>query len=177
MPEIDYNEYRPLYVTQLFKALAGYAMQGTGTIAAGCTITSPTIVNPTISDGTLTRFTQTVVFPLVGATIQAGVTTAWTAPAGSIVTRVVADITTASTGASTLDVGYTASTATTTSDTFLDGISGTPAALFDSMNAALDSGANAKAQKAASGKWITVTSASGDTTGLVGNLYISYYLA
>lgn len=112
---------------------------------------------------------------LSGATIHAGVFTAWTAPAAAIVDRLEMNITTASTGASTLDCGYTAVSATTSSDTMLDGVSGTPAALFDSMNAALDSGANAKAQLAASAKWITCAEASGDVTGLVGKLYVYYH--
>jgi hypothetical protein len=82
------------------------------------------------------------------------------------------------TGACTVDIGYTATTATTTSDTLLDGVDVNAAvALFDSRNHALDSGANAKAQKAASGKWITADSASGDATGLVANAYIFYVLA
>ncbi len=145
----------------------------TGTYTLGGT---PTITNPVISDGAATRFVKTEVATLSGAAIQAGVTAQWVAPAAAVILRVWLDITTASTGASTIDVGYTATDATTTSDTLFDGVSGTPAALFDSMNATLDSGANAKAQKAASGKWITITSASGDTTGLVGKLYVQYAL-
>lgn len=178
MPEIDYNNYRPLYITQLFKALAGYAMQGTGTIANGCTITTPTIVNPTFTDGTLTRFVKTDVVPITGAALHAANLTLWTAPAKAVVLRVLLDVTTVATGACTVDIGYTAVSATTSSDSFLDGVDVNAAtALFDSMNAALDSGANAKAQLAASGKWITADEASGDATGLVANVYIQYYLA
>jgi len=121
------------------------------------------------------RETITEVFPLVGADLHAAVVPAVTFPAAAIILRVVADITTVATGACTLDVGYTAGSSVTTSDTLLDGIDVNAAiGVFDSMNAALDLGANALAQKAASGKWITVDEKTGDATGLVGNLYVSY---
>lgn len=114
--------------------------------------------------------------PLSGTAIHTA-STNWQNPElGSImITRVVLNITTASTGASTLDIGYTPTSATTTSDTFLDGVSGTPAAVFDSADAGLDSGANDAAQIAAAGKWVTFNQATGDTTGLIGNAYIFYY--
>lgn len=156
-----------------------WTISGTQTVTGASTQTSTTLTNPTIN-GTAFATAQAPILvekvALSGATIHAGTVTAKTFSAAAIILRVTADITTASTGASTLDIGYTATTATTSSDTLLDGVSGTPAAVFDSMNALLDSGANAKAQKAASGKWITVTEASGDATGLVGNLYIEYCL-
>ncbi len=162
--------YQPPSITWNNPTLSGTA---TGTYTLGGT---PTITNPVISDGTLTRFVKTDVFAVTGAALHAANLTAWTAPAAAVILRVFLDITTASNGASTIDIGYTAVGATTSSDTLLDGISGTPAALFDSMNAALDSGANALAQKAASGKWITMDEASGDVTGLVAKLYIQYVL-
>lgn len=113
---------------------------------------------------------------LTGAAIHAG-TVGLTLPASAgIITRAYLDITTASTGASTLDIGYTATSIATSIDSLLDGISGTPAALFDSMNSLLDSATNAKAQKFAASKFITVTEASGDATGLVGTLYVDYFL-
>lgn len=95
----------------------------TGTYTLGGT---PTITNPVISDGTLTRFSKTDVFAVTGAALHAANLTAWTAPAAAVILRVLLDITTASTGASTIDIGYTAVGATTSSDTLLDGISGTP---------------------------------------------------
>ena len=123
------------------------------------------------------RVIKCAVFAVTGAALHAANLTAWTAPAASIIHRVMLDITTVATGACTIDVGYTASGATTSSDTLIDGVDANAAiALFDSMNAALDSGANAKAQKAASGKWITMDEASGDATGLVANLYVFYSL-
>jgi hypothetical protein len=120
----------------------------------------------------------TEVVAISGAALHAANLTLWTAPAKAIILRVLLDVTTVATGACTVDIGYTASTATTSSDTLLDGVDVNAATvLFDSMNAALDSGANAKAQLAASGKWITADEASGDATGLVANAYIQYYLA
>ena len=148
---------------------------GSITVPASSVLTTPIIDGVTASANNA-RQVITEVFTVGGAALQAANLTAVTFPAAAMILRAWLDITTASTGASTIDVGYTATTATTTSDTLLDGVSGTPAAVFDSMNAALDSGANAKAQKAASAKWITMTSASGDTTGLVGKLYVQYVL-
>ena len=118
------------------------------------------------------------VVAISGAALQAANLTLWTAPAAAIIERVILDVTTVATGACTVDIGYATASATTSSDTLLDGVDVNAAiAVFDSMNAALDSGANAKAQKAASGKWITADSASGDATGLVANVYIYYTLA
>jgi hypothetical protein len=89
--------------------------------------------------------------------------------------RAVLDLTTASTGACTLDVGVTETSATTTSDTLLDGIDANAGTgVFDSMDAALDSGANAKAQKLAAAKWVSIDEKTGDATGLVAKLYIQY---
>lgn len=126
------------------------------------------------------RVSQVVKVPLSGATIHAGTggVVAWAIPStcAIMIERVVLDVTTAATdGVCTLDIGYTASSATTTSDSLLDGVDvGAGVAVYDSMNAALDSGANAKAQKGAAGKWITIDEKTGDATGLVANLYIHY---
>lgn len=159
-------------------------LNGSGLTSAANTqtLTNKTLTTPII-DGVAQsalndRQLITEVVAVSGAALQAANLTLWTAPAKCIVTRVMLDVTTVATGACTVDIGYTAATATTSSDTFLDGVDVNAAtALFDSQNAALDSGANAKAQLAASGKWITADSASGDATGLVANVYIQYYLA
>lgn len=123
------------------------------------------------------RAVKCAVVALSGTALNAANLPLWVAPADCFILRVLLDITTQSTGASTIDIGYTATSGTTSSDTLLDGVSGASVALFDSMNAALDSGANAKAQKAASGGFITADEASGDVTGLVANAYIYYTLA
>jgi hypothetical protein len=116
---------------------------------------------------------------LTGAAIHAGTggVVAWQNPeaVAILITRVLLDLTTVSTGACTLDIGITTASATTTSDTLLDGIDANSAVgLFDQMNAALDTGTNAFAQKLASGKWVTIDEKTGDATGLVGTLYIQY---
>ena len=147
------------------------------TLSGTTTLTTPTIDGVTYSAAN-DRQVITEVVAITGAALQAANLTLWTAPAAAIVQRVLLDVTTVAAAACTVDIGYTAVSATTSSDTFLDGVDVNAAvALFDSMNAALDAGANAKAQKAASGKWITADSASGDATGLVANVYIQYVLA
>jgi hypothetical protein len=127
------------------------------------------------------RTVKTAIYALTGAAIHAGTggVVAWTNPESTaiLVLRTVLDLTTVSTGACTLDVGVTATSATTSSDTLLDGVDANGAvAVFDSMDASLDTGANAHAQKLAAAKWITIDEKTGDATGLVANLYIQYVL-
>lgn len=131
--------------------------------------------------GTVTfdRAPKVAVTSLTGAAIHAGTggVVAWQNPeaVSILVQRVILNLTTVATGACTLDVGCTAVSATTTSDTLLDGIDANGAiGVFDSMNAALDSGANANAQLLAAGKWITIDEKTGDATGLVAKLYVQY---
>lgn len=157
----------------------GSASDINGTYADG-TFTGATLTTPTI-DGVQQsaandRQIITEVVSISGDALHAANLTLWTAPADALILRVILNITNVSTGASTIDIGYTATSATTTSDTLLDGVSGASLATFDSMNAALDSGANAKAQLAASGKWITADEASGDTSGMAAVAYIQYVL-
>lgn len=111
-----------------------------------------------------------------GTALHAGVL-AWTNPEASsvFVLRCVLDVTTASTGACTVDIGPTATSATTASDTLIDGKSVAGTGTFDSTDDT-DNGTNgvAKAQKLASAKWVTFKEASGDATGLVAVAYIFY---
>jgi hypothetical protein len=128
---------------------------------------------------TFNRAPKVAIKTLTGAAIHAGTggVVAWQNPEAAAITilRVWLDLTTVSTGACTLDVGVTAVSATTTSDTLLDGIDANAAVgVFDSMNAALDTCANALAQKLAAGKWVTIDEKTGDATGLVANLYVEY---
>jgi hypothetical protein len=155
---------------------AGFMINGTQVTSSAAEInaiaTSGGALHP------LDRAIKCDVVAISGAALHAANLTLWTAPADAIILGLWLDVTTVATGAATVDIGYTATTATTSSDTLLDGVDVNAAvALFDSRNHALDSGANAKAQKAASGKWITADEASGDTTGLVANAYIFYVLA
>jgi hypothetical protein len=176
-PNADYNTTGQWDFEKAPTIGSGNTVVGT---TATQTLTNKTLTTPVIDGvtyGATDRQLRCAVYALSGAALHAAVVAAFTAPAACIIERVIMDITTASTGACTLDVGYTAVSATTTSDTLLDGIDvGTAIGFWDSMNAALDSGANALAQKAASGKWITVAEKTGDATGLVGNLYIYYTL-
>lgn len=100
---------------------------------------------------------------------------AWANPeaVSIIITGIFLNVTTKSTGACTLDVGTTATDATTSSDNLLDGVDvGTAIGLFDNVT---EKGTNGKSrQLLATGKWITASKASGNAAGLVGFAYIRY---
>ena len=126
--------------------------------------------------GTVTfdRAPKVAVKAISGALLHAGVLNWQNPEAGAIaITRVIFDVTTDSTGASTTDIGTTATSATTASDNLIDGVdSGSAAICADNIT---NAGTNGKAiQKLAAGKWVTIKEASGDATGLVGNLYVEY---
>lgn len=179
-------------VDAMLDTLGGASATGTGGVvrATSPTLVTPVLGTPTSGDASnLTgtpvwtntateKYIRTAAFAITGAALHAATTlTAFTFSADAVLLRCLLDVTTVSTGAATVDVGYTAVSATTSSDTLLDGVDvNTATALFDSMDATLDLGANAKAQKAVSGKWITVTQ-SAETTGLVATLYVQYILA
>lgn len=164
--------YRPVYFNEAVTTASGKI---TTTAAA---LTTPVIDGVAYSAAN-DRQIITEVVAVNGTTVHAassGIINLWTAPAAAIIQRVMLDVTTVATGACTLDIGYHVTTLTT-SDTLLDGIDVNGATgLFDSMNAALDTGANAKAQKAASGGFITLDEKTGDATGMVANAYIQYIL-
>jgi hypothetical protein len=87
-----------------------------------------------------------------------------------IVTRLILDITTQSTGAATVDAGIAAD-GTTSSDTLIDGKSVAAAGVFDNIE---DQGTNGKsAVKWGASEYLTIT-ASATLAGLVGNAYIDY---
>lgn len=102
---------------------------------------------------------------------------AWANPETSsiLIHRVILDVTTNTSGACTADVGTTASSATTSSDNLIDGISlASSAKVVDNLDDT-DNGANGKTkQKLATGKWVTASVASGASAGLVGYAYIHY---
>lgn len=133
-----------------------------------------TIGNTDITDSN--RITKIAKVALAAADTGGGVL-AWANPesVSIIITRVVIDVTTKSTGACTLDIGTTETNATTSSDTLLDGVDvGTAAGTFDNIE---DQGTNGTSrQKLASGKWVTASKASGAAAGLVGYAYIHYNL-
>ena len=99
----------------------------------------------------------------------------WQNPEASaiIVQRVILDVTTKSTAACTLDVGTTATSATTSSNNLMTALDvGTAAGVFDNFG---DAGASGKfKQKLAAGKWVTASKASGASAGIVGFAYIQY---
>ena len=93
--------------------------------------------------------------------------------ASILVTGLFLDVTTKTSAACTVDCGTTATSATTLSDTLIDGLDINAATgLFDNIT---DKGTNGKSrQKLASGKWVTGSVASGASAGLVGFAYIKY---
>lgn len=106
----------------------------------------------------------TMRFPFTGASGSTGTFAGWLVDSDIVIHNAFLRITTASTGASTLDIGVAAN-ATTASDNLFDGQSGTPAGVF------LPGGTNGRAGRVlTAGQAITVTEASGDVNGLVAEL-------
>jgi hypothetical protein len=116
---------------------------------------------------------------LVGTTIHAASGfAAWQNPEAGDILILDAHLVTSvvSTGAGTIDVGTTPTSATTTSDNIFDGIDAAAAvpAYYSMRNDALDSAANVEIKALATGKWVTIDEKTGDLTGFVGVLYIKY---
>lgn len=156
-------------------SVGGYAVGALGSeVEVISSAKAVTLGGTTIA--TTNRITKIAKVALAAADTGGGVL-AWANPeSGSIIiTRVVLDVTTKSTAACTLDVGTTATSATTSSDTLLDGLDvGTAAGTFDNVE---DQGTNGTSrQKLATGKWVTASMASGAAAGLVGYAYIEYFL-
>lgn len=83
----------------------------------------------------------------------------------------VIDITTASTGASTFDIGVAAD-ATTNNDGLIDGLSGATAGTFGGI---VSKGTNGGTpQKWTSSKYLNIKEASGDASAMVANIYVYY---
>jgi len=110
----------------------------------------------------------------LGVADTGGGVLAWANPETTsiLIQRVIFDVTTKSTGACTLDVGTTATSATTSSDNLMDGIDVATAGVFDNITNKGESGKSL--QKLASGKWVTASKASGSAAGLAGFAYIEY---
>lgn len=113
--------------------------------------------------------------PLAAAVDTGGGVLSWANPHSYsvIVERVMLDITTVATGTCGLDVGYTATSATTSANNLLTALDvNTATGVFDNIT---EKGASGKSRvKMASGKWITASKASGTSTGLAGYAYIEY---
>jgi len=136
----------------------------------GNTVWSP----PLLGASATVKVPVTVRVALSAAADTAGAILAWANPTGGsiIVTRVVFDVTTASTGACTVDVGVAAN-ATTSNDTIMDGLDvNTAAGTFDNIE---NQGTNGKsAVKVTSSQYVTASRASGAVAGMVGFAYITF---
>lgn len=117
---------------------------------------------------------------LVAPTVVSGALAAVDTTAGGVFTwqnltghncmvEAAINITTASTGAGTMDVG--SATTVASNDGLLDGVSTTPAALVTSGK---DPGTNGKAQRLVKkNEYVTATMISGAMAGLVGKYYLT----
>lgn len=101
----------------------------------------------------------------------------WVNPEASaiLINRVTIVTSVKSTGASTVDAGTTAASATTSSDNLLDGLdTGTAVVTTDNLQTP---GTNGKQlQSLAVGKWVTISRSTGACAGLVGYCYIEYFV-
>lgn len=91
-----------------------------------------------------------------------------------IITNLVVDVTTKSTGAGTADFGV--ATTAVTNDTLIDGLDvGSAAILADNVT---NKGTNGKKSiKWAAGSYLTGSKATGNMAGLVGSAYVEYVRA
>jgi hypothetical protein len=120
------------------------------------------------------RAAQWVEFACSGAVSTAGGVFAWRPDDQSrshLITRLVLDVTTKSTGAATLDIGVAAD-ATTLNDTLIDGLSVAATGTFDNIENQGTNGVSAK--KIAAGSYVTASMASGDPAGMVATVYVEY---
>lgn len=124
------------------------------------------------------RLPKIAVIPLVAGVDTGGGIVSWVNPEGVaiIIDRAELDVTTIATAACSVSVGTTVASATTSVATLIDTCDVHSATgLFDNIT---EKGTNGKSrQKLAAGGWVTATSASGASAGLVGNLHLHYHLA
>ncbi len=161
------------HFSALLTCIAGLATDAL--TLGGTAITATAAQINTLAGAAFDRSTKTARVALAAADTAGGVF-AWVNPEATaiIVDRVDLDITTQSTGASTIDVGMTATSAVTLADNLIDGLSMAAAGVFSNAGSA---GTNGKQQqKVAVGKWVTGSVASGASAGLVGYAYIRYRL-
>jgi hypothetical protein len=116
---------------------------------------------------------KTVKIPLAANDAAAGIFT-WTnnEPVAVIVTKAVVDVTTGSSGACSISIGQAATAVL--SNNLVDTLSVATAGSFDNIT---DKGINGKTrQRVAPGQVVTGSTASGASSGLVGNVYLDYVL-
>ncbi len=114
-----------------------------------------------------------VKIPLIANDAAAGVFT-WTnnEPVAVIVTKAVVDVTTNSSAACSISIGQAATAVL--SNNLIDTLSVAAIGTFDNVT---DKGTNGKSrQRVAPGQVVTGSTASGASSGLVGNLYLDYVL-
>lgn len=112
---------------------------------------------------------RTMKLPLAAGVDTGGGIVSWQNMTGQdiIVTRAVLDVTTVATAACSVEVGETAVSGTTASATLI--------ASQDVHSAAGTFTSAAASVKVPAGDWITASTASGASAGLVGNLYVTYH--
>lgn len=124
------------------------------------------------------QVTRVAKMALTAGTDTAGALGAWQNNTGDdvIVSRLEIDVTTIATAACTVNAGQTSSSATTSADNLIDGLDvHTGTGIFDNIN---DQGTDGKSrQKVAVGDWVTFSTASGASAGLVANAYLHYHPA
>lgn len=145
--------------------------------ATALTSTSAAMQQVFTSFGTVT-FDRSVKCARVALTTATTNILTWANPEADsiLITKIVVDLTAASTtGGQTANFGTTAVSATTTSDTLIDGADiSAAAAIFDNAATNGDAGTNGRATlKLATGKWVTGT-ASGTPVAVAGFAYIFY---
>lgn len=121
--------------------------------------------------------TRVVAVPLAGLADTAGGIGAWQNPerVTIIITRLTVVTSVVATAACTMDAGTTATSATTISDTLIDGLD-VNAALLPAADNYTDKGTNGKSrQSLASGKWVTFSTKTGAAADLVGTAFIEYF--
>lgn len=126
------------------------------------------------SDDPAQRVEQTAVVALAGGVDTGGGIGVWQNTTGSsvIIRRLVLDVTTVASASCTLEAGTTTTNATTASANLITAQDVHSAVTtVDNIGAG---GAGKYVQKLAAGGWVTFSTASGASAGLVGNAYIDY---
>ncbi len=126
-----------------------------------------------VSGGLSYRGEVVVRVPLAAVDTGGGVFS-WQSPSNTdiIVTRLCLDVVMQSSGSCTIDIGTTATSATTVSDNLIDGVSVATAGLYSNLK---NPGTNGRAdQRLAASKWVTASVVSGGSAGLAGFAYVHY---
>lgn len=135
--------------------------------ALGATTATPTEIDMLVGGDRV----QLVKRVALAAVRTGGGVAAWTPGVARLINKIVLNITTASTGASTIDCGI-GTNATTSSDILIDGASGAAITALDSVKNAGTNGVDAGVTSTTTA--VTCSEASGDVTGIAGYAYIYY---